>query len=137
RQMNPRFRDAVRESDMVARLGGDEFGILLAGEDRAGAARVAERIITSMERSIDVEGQVLEVGVSIGIALYPEHGRDAVTLMRLADVAMYAAKRARVGRAVFAADVGVVNPRRLTLVSELRQAIEGDQLLLHYQPKID
>ena len=82
REMNPRLREAVRESDMVARLGGDEFGILLPGEDRAGAVRVAERIIAGMERSIDVEGQGLEVGVSIGIALYPEHGRDAVTLMQ-------------------------------------------------------
>ena len=57
--------------------------------------------------------------------------------MQPADVAMYAAKRARVGRAVYAADQADASPRRLTLVGELRQAIEGDQLLLHYQPKVD
>src|SRR5206468_1075761 len=122
-RLRPLLLGAVAKSDTVARLGGDEFGILLLGSDQAGATRVTERILTGLQQPIIVEGQPLDVDVSIGIALSPEHGQDAMTLMRHADVAMYAAKRARTGRAVYAADQSHYTPRRLALVSELRRGL--------------
>ncbi len=136
-QFSPRLLEAVRDSDLVARLGGDEFGILLPGADEERAIGVAGRILGELESPIVVEGHPFDVGVSIGIALYPEHGLDAVTLMKHADVAMYAAKRARSGRAVYSAGQADLSPRRMRLVGELRQAIADGQLRLHYQPMVD
>jgi diguanylate cyclase (GGDEF)-like protein/PAS domain S-box-containing protein len=136
-ELRPRLLNAVRESDTVARLGGDEFGIWLPGADRPSATVVAERILTSLRPPILVEGRPIEVSISIGMAFYPEHGRDIETLMERADVAMYAAKRGQVGQAVYVADLTKNPPRRLMLVSELRQSIEEDQLLLHYQPEVN
>ena len=94
-------------------------------------------MLVELSRPIEVNGHRIDVGASIGIALFPEHGQDPETLMRRADVAMYAAKRARAGQAVYAAGQSHSSPRRLELVAELRQGIEDGQLLLHYQPKID
>ena len=136
-QVSPRLLGAVRESDTVARLGGDEFGICLPCADRATADQIAERILASLKQPILVDGLAFDASISIGIALYPEHGQDIVTLMQRADVAMYKAKRAQIGRAVYAVDQADYTPRRLALISELRQGIEDNQLLLHYQPKID
>ncbi len=86
----------------MARLGGDEFAILLPGADREDAVGVAKRVRVNLSRPIEVNGHRIDVGASIGIALFPEHGQDAETLMRRADVAMYAAKRSRGGHAVYA-----------------------------------
>jgi diguanylate cyclase (GGDEF)-like protein/PAS domain S-box-containing protein len=137
KRLNPRMWAGLREVDLVARLGGDEFAILLPGADRERAVLVAERVRVDLSRPIEVNGHRIDVGASIGIALFPEHGQDAEMLMRRADVAMYAAKRSRAGQAVYAAGQSQSNPRRLELVAELRQGIEDRQLLLHYQPKVD
>jgi diguanylate cyclase (GGDEF)-like protein/PAS domain S-box-containing protein len=137
KQLNPRMWAELRRIDLVARLGGDEFAILLPETDREGAVLAAERVLTALSRPIEVNGHMIAVGASIGIALFPEHGPDAETLMRRADVAMYVAKRSRVGRVVYAAGQSHSTPRRLELVAELRQVIEGGQLQLHYQPKVD
>jgi EAL domain-containing protein (putative c-di-GMP-specific phosphodiesterase class I) len=136
-QLGPRLRDAVRESDLIARLGGDEFGVLLPGADEAVALEVADRILDAFGQPIVVEEQPLEVGASVGIALYPRHGRDSKALLEHADVAMYTAKRYRIGRAVSAADAEDLSPQSLSRVGELRQAIADNQLLLHYQPQFD
>ena len=136
-QVSPHLLGAVRESDTVARLGGDEFGICLPCADRATANQIAERILASLKQPILVDGLAFDASISIGIALYPEHGQDIVTLMQRADVAMYKAKRAQIGQAVYSVDQADYTPRRLALISELRQGIEDNQLLLHYQPKID
>jgi diguanylate cyclase (GGDEF)-like protein len=136
-RLRPLLLNVVRQSDTVAGLGGDEFGILLPGSDHERASAVAEQIVTALKQPIMVEEQPLEVGISIGIALYPEHGQDTMTLLRRADVAMYAAKRSKSGHAVYAAGQADYSPRRLALAGELRQGIEHNQLLLHYQPKID
>ncbi len=137
RQLSPRLLEAVRDSDVVARLGGDEFGILLPGLDEERAIAIAGRILQGLESAIVVDGQGFDVGVSIGIAVYPEHGLDVATLMKHADVAMYAAKRARSGRAVYAAGQADLSPRRMRLGGELRHAIADGQLRLHYQPMVD
>jgi EAL domain-containing protein (putative c-di-GMP-specific phosphodiesterase class I) len=84
-----------------------------------------------------VEGEAIEVGGSIGVAIFPDHGQDADTLLRRADVAMYVAKRAGSGYASYALEQDTHSPNRLSLIAELRPAIDHGQLLLHYQPKIE
>ena len=99
--------------------------------------RAAERIAQALDRPVILEGHPFEVGASIGVALAPEHGEDATTLLRRADVAMYTAKNASDPYAVYQPDQDQHSPRRLALIGELRQAIADGQLLLHYQPKVD
>jgi diguanylate cyclase (GGDEF)-like protein len=136
RGIEPRLRGGLPEDSTIARLGGDEFGVLLPGTDEAGAVRAADEALRRLSRPIEVDGQRLDIGGTFGIALYPEHGQDANTLLRKADVAMYAAKRARSGHAVYADAQATSSPRRLSLIADLRHGIEDGHLLLHYQPKI-
>lgn len=130
---------AIRQSDTVARLGGDEFVLIL--EDRNGIEshiRVLERISASLcEPMLDLPLEV-SVTCSIGYSRYPEDGEDADTLLNAADAAMYLAKQ--LGRSniqPYTADMRLQALERLTMESKLRHAIENNQLLLHYQPKVD
>ncbi len=132
-----RLKEGLRESDTVARLGGDEFAVLLPMSDEAHAVQIAEKLLRALEVPFVLEGQSLHVGVSIGIALYPRHGEDEIALLRLADVAMYVAKRTTRGYAVYDPKKDEHNPRALALLGELRAAIDQDELALYYQPKID
>jgi diguanylate cyclase (GGDEF)-like protein len=125
-----------RATDTVARLGGDEFAVLLPTEGLEGAKRVARKIVEVLHEPITIEGHLVDVGASTGIAVFPEHGADADTLMRRADVAMYSAKRAGSGFEVYDARHEQATPGRLTLLGELRHAVEHDELLLRYQPKV-
>jgi diguanylate cyclase (GGDEF)-like protein/PAS domain S-box-containing protein len=137
REVADRLRGAVRADDTVARLGGDEFAVLLPGADAAGAARVATDLRAALDAPLQVAGQALRVGASVGIALGPVHGADGPTLLRHADVAMDAAKRARSGHAIYDPTQDQHSPARLALVGDLRDAIEGGALTLHYQPQVD
>jgi diguanylate cyclase (GGDEF)-like protein/PAS domain S-box-containing protein len=136
-QVGQRLREAVRSSDTVARLGGDEFGVLLPLADAGGAPLVARKLHQALVAPFEVRGQPLDVRGSIGIALCPEHGQDPDTLLRRAEVAMYVAKRSQSGHTLYAATQDPDSPARLPLASELRRAIEDDQLVLYYQPKVD
>ncbi|MCU0265107.1 MAG: EAL domain-containing protein [Actinomycetia bacterium] len=132
-----RIRAAVRPSDVVARLGGDEFAVVLpAVPDAEAAAEVAERIRVAVAEPFAFEGLLLELEASVGIALCPDHGTDVQQLQRSADVAMYLAKEERSGVEVYSAAKDRHSTTRLGLLGELRQAIEGGQLELHYQPKV-
>jgi diguanylate cyclase (GGDEF)-like protein len=133
----PRLRDVVAGSGTAARIGGDEFAILLPGADGAGAVHVAEAILAALRQPIVIKGQVLEVRASIGIALCPSHADDPIATLQCADIAMYAAKRSRVGCLVYAADHPEFQPVRVARIGELRRGIDQNQLLLHYQPKIN
>ena len=135
-QVASRLQSALRDSDTIARLGGDEFAALLPATDVTGAELVAQKILRALVQPFVLEGQQVDIGASIGIASHPRHASDASTLMQRADVAMYSAKRARAGYAVYAADQDQGEPDRLALLGELRQAIDQEQLLVHYQPKI-
>jgi diguanylate cyclase (GGDEF)-like protein len=137
REVGRRVRNALRDSDIVARLGGDEFAVLLAtgGMDRAPAV-VAQKILKALEEPLVVEGQTMDVSASIGIARYPDHAEDANALLRAADVAMYNAKRNQGGYAVYDSSHDERRQEFLTLLGELRRAVETDQLVLHYQPKV-
>ena len=134
-----RLNKAIRSSDTIARLGGDEFAILLpAVSDLERARRVAERITEALLDPFRViEGLELEVGVSIGIALYPEHADEGGKLLQCADVAMYTAKTDQLGIALYDHGKDHHSVRHLTLTGELRHAIDEGLLSFHYQPKID
>jgi diguanylate cyclase (GGDEF)-like protein len=137
REFAARLRAAVREPDTVARLGGDEFAIILANADVAGAIDTVRRIGTALEPPFALDGRPLRVAASIGIAVYPEHGPDFDSLLRRADIAMYTAKRKRVGYALYDPAMDKDNLQQLRLGGELHSAIEQGQLTLHYQPKIE
>jgi len=133
-----RVKSCLRAGDTVARLGGDEFGILLLGDtDLPGAASVAWKLERALEPTFAVTGHELEMRASIGITLVPDHGDNVDDLLRRADLAMYDAKRSGNGYAVFAAEQEEAPARRLALLTDLRHCVERDELVLHYQPKID
>lgn len=125
-----------RPTDTVARLGGDEFAILLPGDDAARAERVAKTMLQALEMPMTPEGHVVDVRASIGIAVYPEHGRERSTLLRHADAAMYAAKRRNLGIALWDERYDQHSKERLSLMSGLRKAVDEDELVLFYQPKV-
>ena len=133
-QVAVRLRAQLRSSDTVARLGGDEFAIVLPAVDQEGAAQTARKLLDSLQPRFAIEGESFEVGGSIGIALFPEHGDDQDLLMRHADVAMYVAKRSNSGYSFYSTDQDTHSPTRLALMAELREAIDGDRLVAHYQP---
>lgn len=126
----------LRKSDTLARLGADEFAILLPAEDLEGARRTAMRVLESLEAPLDLAGHRIDVAGSIGIVSAPEHGEDVATLMSRVDLSMSVAKRAKTGFAEYAASYDQ-SPERLSLLSELRSAVEHDELVLFYQPKIE
>ena len=137
-QIGPRLKATLRESDTVARLGGDEFAMLLPSVADAGAAiEVASKVLKALEDPFLIAGLNIQIEASIGIALFPEHGIDADTLFKRADVAMYMAKETRNGYALYSAENDPNSSHRVTLMGELRRAIIEDQLFLLYQPKID
>jgi diguanylate cyclase (GGDEF)-like protein len=109
------MQGVLRESDTVARIGGDEFAVLLPGIGQMGASVVAEKMLSSLNRPFIVEGLRLDVGASVGLAIYPEHCRDAETLRRCADKAMYAAKQSKTGYAVYSLDLEIKSPARATV----------------------
>ena len=128
----------LRAEDTVSRLGGDEFGIL-PGEstDLTGAASIVWAIQQALEPTFLVDGHVIEVKASIGITLAPDHGDNIDDLLRRADLAMYNAKKSGSGYALFSTEQEEGPARRLALLGGLRRCIERDELVLHYQPKID
>jgi len=137
-EVSARMRTALRGSDTIARLGGDEFAVLLPYIESADdAVMAARKLVAAMEKPIVLEDHSFHVGISVGIALYPDHGKDGSTMMRHADVAMYVAKRSTSGYALYDHLEDQHSVSRLAMVGELRHAIEHKQLVLFYQPKID
>jgi diguanylate cyclase len=128
-----RLATFMRPKDCVARLGGDEFGIIL--RDVTDAAEVLWRVRTVIQHEISVSGLPLTVDSSIGFVVAPEDGSDVDELLQHADVAMYVAKEQHGGVVRYSQDQIRYHPKDLALVGQLRQAIETDQLVLHYQPK--
>jgi diguanylate cyclase len=137
REVGLRVRGALRDSDIIARLGGDEFAVLLATGSADNARVVAEKIHHALEEPLVIEGQTMDVAASIGIARFPDHGEDASALLRAADVAMYVAKRAKSRYAIYDPSHDVRRQEFLTLLGELRHAVEAGELVLHYQPKMN
>lgn len=136
RQLGARLQECFEEpKPIIARLGGDEFAIVLHSATEADAAETATRLLGVVRRPFHVSGQRLEINGSVGIALSRRVSVDSNELLRRADVAMYLAKRDRKGFAFYDAERDNHSPARLGLMSELRLAIENNELLLYYQPK--
>lgn len=131
-----RLTEAMRESDTVGRLGGDEFAVVLPNINEEDAIIVANKILKYLVPSFSLDDHTLKVGASIGIAMYPEHGDDHTSLIRIADVAMYESKSNKSGVCVYHPELDKYSPLRLSLMDYLQTAIKEDQLQLHYQPKI-
>jgi len=132
-----RLEGNAPQSAVVARLGGDEFGVLLANVRDPGAAAAAGRAILGLlETPVCIDGFSLHVEASVGVAVYPEHGEDADQLLQRADVAMYVTKAAQSGVELYSAKKDGYRPSRLTLMGELRRAIDGGELVLYYQPQV-
>lgn len=136
-QTAQRLRDMLRGSDTIARLGGDEFIILLSGVESEQGKLMALNILQALEQPIVIGDHSLDVRASVGLARYPEDGEDAETLMRHADSAMYAAKRGNLGFAAYEPVHDRFHKEQLSLLSELRRAIENEELHLAFQAKID
>ncbi len=136
-EVSRRLLSVLRRTDTVARLGGDEFAVLLPGADHYEAKAVCHKIAAALEKPIKIENLRLRAGISIGVALCPDHGQDANLLMRFADVAMYEAKRKHKGFAFYTADRDDKSISRLGLSAELKEAIAQDQLTLDYQPMVN
>lgn len=132
-----RLRNTVRNSDTVARLGGDEYIIILENISQPYVQRVIDKLLKTLDRPFMLQDQAIDISASMGIANYPEHGETAIALTQRADVAMYAAKQGHSGFAMYSEAQEHSSRAALTLKSELRHAIKHDELVLHYQPKID
>ena len=134
-----RLNQAVRNDDEVARLGGDEFIVLLEDIRQDDApARVARKIVSLLGQPINLDPHVLHVTASVGIAIYPEDGRDSTTLLKNADAAMYMAKReGRNGFHYFTQAMAEKEESRFKLEIDLHTALRNDEFLLRYQPKVD
>ncbi|BAO31347.1 putative bifunctional diguanylate cyclase/phosphodiesterase [Sulfuritalea hydrogenivorans] len=133
-----RFRSCLRGADMVCRLGGDEFAVgLFEIASRDHAANVAHKLLAALDDPIVIGGRELKLGAAIGISIFPEDGMDTETLLRQADIAMYRAKQTGPdGLSFFSEDMNQRAVDRLNLEAGLRRAIDRDELLLHYQPKV-
>ena len=129
-------RQLVREGDLVARLSGDEFGVLLRSGDPELALSVARRIEQSFHAPLALEEHNVDMGAAIGIACWPQHADDGDALLNRAEVAMYAAKSRGSGPLLYDPTVDVASAQMLTLITELRQAVEHGELRLFLQPKL-
>ena len=131
-----RLQQVVRDGDVVARLGGDEFALLLKDADVAMGEQVAQRIAASFEQPLQLDDQLVDMSAGVGIACWPQHADDVDTLLSRAEVAMYAAKRRTAGAQVYDPAVDTASAQTLSLLSELRRALERDELRLYLQPKV-
>ncbi|MFA9218681.1 MAG: putative bifunctional diguanylate cyclase/phosphodiesterase [Sphingomonadaceae bacterium] len=138
-QFAQRLQHAVREVDTVARQGGDEFIVLLTElHSGADAARVADKIIAAMAAPFSIDGAALSVGASIGIAVYPDDDDDMDALIEKADLAMYAAKQRGAAAGMrYVASMQARACSHLILETALRHALQHEEFMLHYQPRMD
>jgi diguanylate cyclase (GGDEF)-like protein len=135
-QVARRIEKVATTASCIARLGGDEFAVLVKRSTPEAVEKTAHAIIAALEMPIFYQDQPMDVGTSIGIAHFPEHGTDAQTLVRNADIAMYAAKRNKSGCQSYYPHYDTHQQEHLSLLGELRHAVETNQLRLYYQPKV-
>jgi len=138
RQVGQRFRKVLRDEDILARVGGDEFVVALVSiQKREHSGLVAEKLLASLGPPFVIESHALHIEASVGIAIYPEDGLNTAALLRFADIAM---KRVQLnfksGYLFYSPEMNIRAKEQWQLEGELRQALTGHDLLLHYQPKV-
>ncbi len=137
REVAARLRSGVRRAtDSVARMGGDEFAIMMPGSKARDARHVAEAVLRALEVKMTLDGHLVDVRASIGVAGCPEHGTDPAKLLERAEAAMRAAKRDQLRIAVWDERYDENDGQRLALMSDLRKAVDNEELALIYQPKV-
>ena len=132
-----RLKEILRPSDFIGRLGGDEFAMLLPDTDEHGAKSVSEKIHNALEPSFYLSDMAFSISASIGIATYPKHGNSTSSILKSADVAMYYAKNHKLDHYVYNPGADSNSTDRLSLMGELRHAIQENQLELYFQPEVD
>jgi diguanylate cyclase len=137
-QLGPRLTGAIRTGDFLARLGGDEFAVLMPGvSGEESSVRAAERVRTALRAGFTLAGMTIHIDASAGIALFGEHADDGDTLLQRADIAMYQAKGEQASCRLYDATRDRYSRDRLELTGQLRDAIEADELVVYFQPKVD
>ncbi|HUP97158.1 MAG TPA: PAS domain-containing protein [Usitatibacter sp.] len=136
KEVSRRFRAALRQSDLLARISGDEFVVVLEDlPDDAAPDHVARKLLDEVRRPFQIEGHEIHVSGSLGLALYPEDGSDAETLLKNADAAMYHAKElGRNSFRLFSTELGQRRAHRMQVEAALRRALKNNELRLHFQP---
>jgi len=137
REAGRRLQQTVRSVDTVARLGGDEYVLLIHDLSPQNLPIVAKKILACLDKPFHWKNQSIDISASLGVSLYPSQCKDANGLLRCADIAMYVAKRAGKDYALYTPEQDHTNCNDLSLKSELREAIQSNQLSLHYQPQIE
>ena len=133
-----RLTSAVGQDGFVARLGGDEFAVVAPGiSDHHRAAEIGHRMMASLEEPIAVDDFQIEVSASVGISLSPQHGVDSSVLLKRADMAMYDCKTSSQGVGVYEPRIDTTSERRLSMVGELRGALEAGEVEVYMQPQAD
>jgi diguanylate cyclase (GGDEF)-like protein len=132
-----RLQGVLGPHDLVARLGGDEFALLLPHSNIEQALDMARTVAAAFEHPLVLEDQTIDVGAGIGVAGWPDHADDADVLLSRAEVAMYAAKRQTSGAKVYDPQQDASSTQTLSLLTQLRQALDNQELRLYLQPKID
>jgi diguanylate cyclase len=135
-EIGRRLRGALRDDDVLARFGGDEFVVLMEGIGNEDVERRVGDLLDQVARPIAADAMELYLDVSVGMALFPEHGSSAEELLRRADIAMYDAKESRSRLQLYRNGRDAEHLYRLSLVNDLRKAVPNGELALHYQPKM-
>jgi diguanylate cyclase (GGDEF)-like protein/PAS domain S-box-containing protein len=137
-QVGQRFREVLREEDILARFGGDEFVVALFNIHKSEhAGLVAEKLLTALEAPFAIEAHALHISASIGIAIYPEDGLSTAALLRCADVALKRVQgNGKSSHLFYSPEMNARAKEQWLLEGEFRKALGGDELLLHYQPKV-
>ena len=137
KKMADRLRlSTLRSTDVVARLSGDEFAFCLQGLNATEAAELAHKVLAALERPLSLDDQTIDVGGSIGVTICPDHGDEAGLLLSRAEIAMYAAKERRLGVRAYEPSLDSSSAYSLSLLTELRTAVDTNQLQLYLQPKV-
>ncbi|MFV1982232.1 MAG: putative bifunctional diguanylate cyclase/phosphodiesterase [Thiohalomonadales bacterium] len=135
--VSTRISNVLRKSDTLARLGGDEFSVLLTEIQENTVEEITKKINSSLEHEFKIQGHNLYISSSIGVAIYPDHGTDSEILMRHADIAMYISKNTNEDYSIYNPDEDELNVDKISLASELRNALSNEQFYLEYQAVYD
>ncbi len=131
-----RLQRPLRDGDLLARIGGDEFAVIVARANQEAALAVAARMRGALRRPLDIAAREVTVSASVGVAVFPQDGRDPTELQQHADIAMYHAKVNATGQSEYRPQLAAGSKVRFEWSERLQRAIDGDELVLHYQPQV-